>query len=114
VILGNETAVNQCFANLLGNAVKFVVPGTRPKVRVRAEHTDSHARIWIEDNGIGIPKSALEKIFVPFHRGRSDYEGTGLGLALVSRNMQRMGGRVGVESEEGKGSRFWLEFKIAV
>ena len=112
-VLGNETAVNQCFANLLGNAVKFVAPGISPKVRVWAEGKDSYARIWIEDNGIGIPKATQEKIFAPFERGHSGYEGTGLGLALVRRNIEKMGGKVGVESEPGQGSRFWLEFKIA-
>jgi signal transduction histidine kinase len=68
-------------------------------------------RIWIEDNGIGIPEPMLPRVFDMFARGHQGYEGTGIGLALVRKVMDRMGGKVGVESEEGKGSRFWLDLK---
>ena len=70
-------------------------------------------RIWVEDKGIGIPKEAQGRVFDMFHRANKNYEGTGIGLALVRKVAQRMGGRVGVESEEGKGSRFWLELRAA-
>ncbi|HWI57438.1 MAG TPA: PAS domain S-box protein [Bacillota bacterium] len=71
-------------------------------------------RLWIEDNGIGIAPQAQEKIFGMFQRMHGpEYEGTGIGLALVRKVMERMGGRVGVESEPGHGSRFWLELKAA-
>ena len=72
-------------------------------------------RIWVEDQGIGIPRSAHQKIFGIFERGvTSDhYEGTGIGLAIVARAVQRMGGTCGVESEPGKGSRFWIELPEA-
>ncbi len=68
-------------------------------------------RLWIEDRGIGIPAEAHQKIFGIFERGCNydRYEGTGIGLAIVARAMQRMGGSCGVESEPGVGSRFWLE-----
>lgn len=68
-------------------------------------------RIWVADEGIGIPREAHQKIFGIFERGvsESDYEGTGMGLAIVARAMQRMGGSCGVESEPGQGARFWLE-----
>ena len=68
-------------------------------------------RIWVEDEGIGIPESMLPRVFDMFSRGHQSYEGTGIGLALVRKVVHRMGGRVGVESEEGKGSRFWLDLK---
>ena len=72
-------------------------------------------RIWVEDNGIGIPPQAHEKIFGIFERvsGLDQVEGTGIGLAIVARAMQQMGGVCGVESEVGQGSRFWLELATA-
>ena len=111
IVLGNEAGLTQCFSNLLGNAVKFVRPGEMPRIRVWAEERDGWARIWVEDSGIGISKEMLPRVFDMFSRGSKNYEGTGVGLALVRKVTQRMGGRAGVESEEGKGSRFWLEVK---
>jgi signal transduction histidine kinase len=72
-------------------------------------------RIWVEDNGIGIPAQAHEKIFGIFERvsGLDHVEGTGIGLAIVARAMQQMGGTCGVESEPDHGSRFWLELAAA-
>jgi signal transduction histidine kinase len=113
VVLGNEALLTQCFSNLFGNAIKFVPPGTKPKVRVKAEVVRDLARIWIEDNGIGIPKYAQQRLFGLFQRLTAEYEGTGLGLAIVRKVVERMGGKVGVESEPGKGSRFWVELRIA-
>jgi signal transduction histidine kinase len=72
-------------------------------------------RLWVEDNGIGISPEAQEQIFEIFYRLHSsaDYEGSGIGLAIVRKGSERMGGRVGVESAPGKGSRFWLELPKA-
>jgi signal transduction histidine kinase len=69
-------------------------------------------RLWIEDHGIGVDAAAHLMIFDIFQRlhSSSQYEGTGIGLAIVRKAVERMGGRVGVKSEHGKGSRFWLEF----
>ncbi len=67
----------------------------------------------MEDNGIGIPATAQARIFDMFQRANRDYEGTGIGLAVVRKVVERMGGSVGVESEVGKGSRFWVELKSA-
>jgi signal transduction histidine kinase/CheY-like chemotaxis protein len=112
-VLGNEAGLTQCFSNLLDNAVKFVQPGKVPEVRVRAEPREAFVRLWFEDNGIGIPKQAQGKLFLMFQRATTDFEGTGVGLALVKKVAERMGGKVGVESEPGKGSRFWLELRAA-
>jgi signal transduction histidine kinase len=112
-VLGNEAGLRQCFSNLLGNAVKFVAAGQIPKVVVRADASPDWVRIWVVDHGIGIPEILVPRIFEAFTRGLSTYEGSGLGLALVQTVIERMGGRVGVESEETKGSRFWIELKPA-
>lgn len=96
--------------NLLSNAFKFVRAGVRPEVKVRVE-TGPSVKIWVEDNGIGLGPDQIKDSFLPFKRfvDRHSFPGTGLGLANVKRAMERMGGRVGVESELGKGSRFWVE-----
>jgi signal transduction histidine kinase len=115
-VLGNQSALIQCFSNLLGNAVKFVALGIRPHVRVYAERKAGTIRVWLADNGIGIPPSARDKIFVMFQRVHSDqeYPGTGIGLAIVKKAVERMNGMVGVESEPGKGSRFWVELPTPI
>jgi PAS domain S-box-containing protein len=113
IVLGNEALLTQCFSNLLGNAVKFVAPGVRPKVRVWPEVRDGFARIWIEDNGIGIPEHAQPRLFGMFQKLDNQYEGTGIGLAIVRKVVERMGGKVGVESEPDRGSRFWVELRVA-
>lgn len=111
LVLANEAGLTQCFSNLLGNAVKFVAPGTEPRVRVRAETRGDFVRLWVEDNGTGIPKEYHERIWVMFQRLGEAFEGTGVGLAIVRKIVYRMGGRVGVESEPGAGSQFWIELK---
>ena len=113
VVLANETALTQCFSNLLNNAVKFVQPDTKPRVRITAERRGHNVRFWIADEGIGIAERHFGKIFEIFQRLDNSYEGTGIGLAIVRKAVGRMGGQVGVESEPGKGSRFWLELKGA-
>src|SRR6185436_8357762 len=112
-VIANEAGLAQCFSNLLGNAIKFVKPGTVPRVHVSAETRGSHVRFWFKDNGIGIPSEYQERIFGMFQQLDKSYEGTGIGLALVRKTAERMGGQVGVESEPGKGSRFWLELQQA-
>lgn len=112
-VLGNKAGLTQCFSNLLGNAVKFAKPGQPPVVRMRADTRGDKVRIWIEDNGIGIPPNFQSRVFDMFSRGQRGHDGTGIGLALVRKVVERMGGRAGVESEEGVGSRFWLELRSA-
>jgi PAS domain S-box-containing protein len=108
-VLANEAALTQCLSNLLGNALKFVAKGVHPQVRLWAEQRPGKVRIFVQDNGIGIPKDAQERIFGMFQRLSRDHEGTGIGLAIVKKAAERMGGAVGVESEPGKGSLFWLD-----
>lgn len=115
VVMANEAGLTQCFSNLLANAVKFVKPGQKPEILIWAEEEDGWAKIWVEDKGkgIGIPRSMLpHRVFHMFSRGQNTYEGTGIGLALVRKAIERMGGEVGASSEEGKGSKFWLRLKL--
>ncbi|HUR47574.1 MAG TPA: PAS domain-containing protein [Candidatus Saccharimonadales bacterium] len=112
-VMANIAALTQVCSNLLGNAAKFVAPGVTPRIMVRAEQREKFVRLWFEDNGIGIEASAQKRIFELFQRlHRPDvFEGTGVGLAIVRKAVQRMGGNVGVESQVGKGSRFWVELQ---
>jgi signal transduction histidine kinase len=82
-------------------------------VILRPEMRQEYLRLWIVDNGIGIAPENLGKIFGVFQRlhKQETYPGTGIGLALVSKGIERIGGRVGVESEVGRGSKFWMEVK---
>jgi signal transduction histidine kinase len=112
MVFGEEPILTQVFANLLSNALKFVRNGDAPTVRVRAEAMNGRTRIWVEDNGIGIAEQYRERIFRVFERldgGR--FDGTGIGLSIVRKGVERMGGAVGVESEVGRGSRFWVDLR---
>lgn len=112
---GHEALLSQCLTNLLSNAVKFTRPGEKPVVRVWSEERMTEmqpmVRLWVADRGIGIGPEAHAVIFEIFQRlhGSTQYEGSGIGLAIVRKAVERMGGRVGVESTPGEGSRFWLE-----
>lgn len=110
-VMGVRPVLQQIISNLLSNALKFVAPGVKPHIRIWLEQMDSHSRLWVEDNGIGIAAEDQERIFQVFERlpGAGGYPGTGIGLATVQRGVSRMGGRVGVDSEVGHGSRFWVE-----
>lgn len=112
-VIGNRAGLTQCFSNLLNNAVKFVLPGQMPQVRIWAEQDGGRVRVLFEDKGIGIRKDDHERIFEMFQRLNLDYPGTGIGLALVRKVVERMNGHVGVESEPGQGSRFWLDLEDA-
>lgn len=110
---GNRGLLIQVLENLLSNAVKFVEPGVLPSARIRGERRGDAVRVWVEDNGIGIASEHHPRIFRIFERlnPAEAYPGTGIGLAIVRRAMERIGGRAGVESETGKGSRFWIELR---
>jgi PAS domain S-box-containing protein len=109
----NRAVLIQVLTNLISNAVKF--GGKEPTVHVRAQNVDGSARIWVEDHGIGIAPKHHERIFRAFERlhGIEEYPGTGIGLAIVHKAIERLGGRLGVESREGQGSSFWFELPQA-
>lgn len=107
--------VRQILSNLISNGLKFVDSSRTPRIRVRTEKRENAVRIWVEDNGIGIADEHQDRIFNLFERLHTtqEYPGTGIGLALVRKGVERMGGRVGVQSKIGNGSQFWLELPIA-
>jgi signal transduction histidine kinase len=84
-------------------------------VRLRAEEREDRVRLWVEDNGIGISPEHQERVFRIFERlhGVESYPGTGIGLAIVKKGVERMGGGLGVESVLGQGSKFWVELETA-
>ncbi|HRE83243.1 MAG TPA: PAS domain-containing protein [Opitutaceae bacterium] len=113
VVLGHPGALTQVIANLLTNAVKFVPEGRAPEVKISAEVEEPFIILTFQDNGIGIDPRYREKIFEMFERLHTpqEYEGTGIGLAIVRRAVKRMGGEVGVDSAEGQGSCFWVKLQ---
>ncbi len=111
-VVGNTALLTQCISNFLGNAVKFVAPGTRPEVKVWTEASgDGWVRFCVQDNGVGIHPDHLDRIWRIFERlhHSAEFPGTGIGLSVVKRAIQRMGGIVGVESKPGMGSVFWFK-----
>ena len=103
-----QSLLIQLFQNLIGNAIKFRRPSGRPIILISAEEKTDHWVFSVEDNGIGIENNDIERIFTIFQRlhKRSEYEGTGIGLAICSKIVTQLGGRIWVESVKGQGSTF--------
>ena len=109
-VRGQSVLLGQAVLNLLSNAIKFVEPGTAPRVRVSAVRRANQVRLQVKDNGIGVQPNHLGKLFGVFERLEPRrFPGTGIGLAIVRKVAERMGGRAGVDSEPGRGSTFWIE-----
>jgi len=108
-IEGDPVQIRQLFQNLIGNALKFHTPGVAPVVEVYAlRRSPGQAEIFVVDNGIGFESKDAERVFLPFHRlhGRTEYEGTGIGLTICQKIVERHNGTIRAESAPGKGSRF--------
>lgn len=110
-VRANPAALTQCIANLLGNAVKFSRVGVRPWIEVWTEPREDFVRLHIRDNGVGIDPSQHQKIFGIFYQVNPQSGSTGIGLSVVDKAVQRMGGRVEIESAPGVGSTFTLELR---
>jgi light-regulated signal transduction histidine kinase (bacteriophytochrome) len=108
VVTGDRSQLVQLFQNLVANAVKFARPGVAPIVKVSAVRDGSNWRFTVEDNGIGIEPQYHDRIFVVFQRlhSRDKYEGTGVGLAICKKVVERHGGRIWLESKPGEGTAF--------
>jgi PAS domain S-box-containing protein len=115
-VLAHRVTLTQVLVNLLSNSIKFVEPGQTPHIAVSATRQGEWVRLVIEDNGVGIPPEHADRIFRVFERLHSSeaYPGTGIGLAIVRKALERMGGRTSVNSSPGSGSRFWIELPEAL
>lgn len=111
-VLGHEASLGQCFSNLLSNGAKFVAPEVHPHLRIWSVLMGSRVRLHVADNGIGIKPEYQGRLFHVFERLQTgtQYEGTGIGLAIVRKAMEKMRGSCGMESDGRTGSVFWLEF----
>ncbi|KXX71279.1 hypothetical protein AVL50_09495 [Flammeovirga sp. SJP92] len=110
IIMCYSTDIKQIFSNLISNAIKYQEPSNRPVVKITYEENKDFWKFCVEDNGIGIPEEYQERIFKFFTRLHSDleYEGSGLGLSFCKNLVDRHFGNMWVESEIGKGSRFYF------
>jgi PAS domain S-box-containing protein len=108
-VAADRAQLIQLFQNLIGNAIKYCRQ-REPRVRVEASRDGTRWRFTVTDNGIGIPAEFRERIFVMFQRlhTRDEYDGTGLGLTICKRIVERHGGKIGVDSAPGGGSTFWF------
>jgi len=115
-IYGDETMIQQVFSNLLGNAVKYSGKTTLPVVAISGEHFGDQVRYRVTDNGIGIKLQDQDKIFDLFTRSEdaNEYEGSGVGLAIVKKIMEKHKGRIWVESDPGIGSVFHVAFQTTL
>jgi len=113
-VLAHRSTLVQVITNLLNNAIKFVQPDIQPVIQIYSQEYYQQSitwiKLWIVDNGIGIAPEHQERIFRVFERlhGVEAYSGTGIGLAIVRKGLEKMGGFCGVESQLGAGSRFWI------
>ncbi|MDQ3607729.1 MAG: ATP-binding protein [Actinomycetota bacterium] len=115
VVLADAAGLTRVVANLVGNAVKFV-DGRAPEVTIGAQREGAWWRLWVRDNGIGMDPVHAARIFEPFQRlnGEEDYAGTGIGLAVCERIVERHGGRIWVDSAPGQGSTFSFTLPPAI
>lgn len=113
---GSSTGFLQVFQNLISNAIKFVSEGETPSVSIHLRAHETNHIIMVKDNGIGIAENQKQEAFNLFKRlnAPQQYEGTGMGLAMVKKTIERMGGEVWLESEKGKGTTFFISIKKSI
>jgi PAS domain S-box-containing protein len=109
-ILADESQLTQVFQNLISNGIKFRKPSATPNIHVSAKRLEGQWRFAVQDNGIGIDTKYKDRVFVVFQRlhTRHEYPGTGIGLSMCKRIVDRHGGRIWFESSPGKGSTFYF------
>ncbi|EEF57869.1 PAS domain-containing sensor histidine kinase [Pedosphaera parvula] len=109
-VLGNQDLLTKVSIQIIANALKFVAPGVQPAIHIWTEFVNDHVRINFQDNGIGIEPEFHDKIFGIFNRLHGkEIPGTGIGLAIVKKAMERMNGIVGVASRSQQGTTLWIE-----
>lgn len=109
-VMANPAAIKQVFKNLLNNALKYQKQGTKPEIEIGAEELETHWKFTFKDNGIGIAPDFHDNIFQIFQRlhTRDQYSGTGIGLAISKKIIERHGGEIWVESQVDGGSTFYF------
>ncbi|MBA4137504.1 MAG: hypothetical protein C0518_09335 [Opitutus sp.] len=113
-VRGDVTLLQVVFQNLIGNALKFVAPGVRPRVEITCTNREGVVTVRVTDNGLGIPPEARDRVFRIFERFHPTHPGTGIGLPIVHRAIERLGGRIGVDpASRGTGTCFWVELPAA-
>jgi signal transduction histidine kinase len=112
-VVASRLVLTQVLHNLVANALKFVRPGSAPHVRIDATQSDSRVTFRVRDRGIGIDPAQAERVFQPFTRlnARESYPGSGVGLAICRRLVERSGGRIWLESD-GSGTTFFVELPV--
>ena len=112
-VKAEKSQIRQLFQNLIANALKFHGE-EQPHIKIYSRRTDHDCRIFVEDNGIGFDEKYLDRIFAPFQRlhGRSAYEGTGMGLAICRKIVERHGGSITAKSKPGEGSTFIITLPV--
>jgi PAS domain S-box-containing protein len=115
MVLADATGLALVLRNLLGNAIKFSAQAKPPRMEVGCRCSNGVARVWVRDNGVGFDMKYHDRIFEMFQRlhRQEAFPGTGIGLALVKKAVERMHGRVWAESQPGAGATFWLELPLA-
>ena len=113
--MADAAQLAQLFQNLIGNAVKFRRDDVPPEIHVGAMRQSNQWVLWVKDNGIGIPLDQYDRIFQVFERlhGQKKYPGTGIGLAICRKIVERHGGRIWVESRVGEGTTFYFTLSDA-
>lgn len=113
-VVAHSPSIVQCFSNLLENGIKFAKPGAEPRIQVYSKSDGMRRRIFFQDDGIGIAPENQQKAFGMFERlGRGETKGTGIGLAIVKKAVERMGAVMGLTSKVNEGCCFWIEFDAA-
>jgi len=115
LVKGQHAYTVQIFSNFISNALKFVLPSKKPLIEIWTESNPQRVRVYVKDNGIGVPPEHQDKIFFLFERlhPQGSFEGTGVGLAIARKAAQRMNGNVGIIPGVGEGSIFWLDLEPA-
>jgi signal transduction histidine kinase len=115
LIVGDREALGHALRNYIDNAIKFTRGRPSPRIELGVARDGSNVRLWVRDNGIGFDMKYHDKIFEIFQRlhAEDEHPGTGIGLALVRKAMERHRGRAWAESAPGQGSTFWLEIPDA-
>ncbi len=113
-IRADREQIARVFQNLISNAIKFRVPGVKPVVAIACENEGNEYKFSVKDNGIGIDPEFKEKVFQIFQRlhSRFEYEGTGIGLSISKRIVERHGGKIWFDSAPGKGATFFFTIPI--